>query len=112
MNYDHWTPETPNAYLPRLKSEIANNGELSQKQTKYLQDASFLRLKNLTLGYTLPTVLTDKWKINRLRFYFSAENLFTVHHIKAAGNDPEKDTPGDAFYPFQRTLSLGINLNF
>ena len=111
INFDHWTPETPNAYLPRLKPEIAGNGELSHVQTKYLQDASFLRLKNATLGYTLPATLTRQWKIDRLRFFFSGENLLTFHHIKVAGNDPEK-SPGEAFYPFQRILSLGVNLNF
>jgi TonB-linked SusC/RagA family outer membrane protein len=107
---DHWTPENPNAYLPRIKGEIAYSGELTYPQTKYLQDASFMRIKNVTIGYTLPKTLTQKWNLNRLRLYLSGENLYTFHHIEVPGNDPEKFD--HAIYPFQRTISMGINLSF
>lgn len=109
-NLDRWTPETPNAYFPRLKAYIAEDEtELGNPQTKYLQDASYLRLKNLTVGYTLPKSLTTKMKMDKLRVYFSAENVFDVSHIKAR-MDPEG--LDGKIYPFQKTFSVGLNLNF
>ncbi|WP_208603027.1 TonB-dependent receptor [Pedobacter steynii] len=109
-NLDRWTPETPNAYFPRVKAYIAEDEtELGNPQTKYLQDASYLRLKNLTLGYTLPKSLTNKMKMDKLRVYFSAENVFDISHIKAR-LDPEG--LNGKLYPFQKTFSFGLNLNF
>jgi TonB-linked SusC/RagA family outer membrane protein len=121
-NYDHWTPENPNAYYPRLKPYIAESDlELGLIQTKYLQDASYLRLKNLTFGYTLPASMTDRWGIAKLRVYFSAENILTFSHLKVKGVDPEGLTTSsvlwrgaseDGKYPFQRVFSFGLNLSF
>jgi TonB-linked SusC/RagA family outer membrane protein len=127
-NLDHWTPENPDARYPRLKPYIAEGDmELGVPQTKYLQDASYLRLKNLTVGYTLPTSLTDKWNITKLRVYFSAENVFTISHIWVSGVDPEAlsndnnrptaygseaNFSGFTSYPFQKVFSFGLNLNF
>ena len=109
-NLDHWTPETPDAYFPRVKAYIAEDAtELGNPQTKYLQDASYLRLKNLTVGYTLPKSLTNKMKVDKVRFYFSAENVFGVSHIKA-NLDPEG--LDGTVYPFQKTFSFGLNFNF
>ncbi|MEC5147981.1 SusC/RagA family TonB-linked outer membrane protein [Chitinophaga sp. 212800010-3] len=109
-NMDYWTPENPNAYFPRVKSYIAEGAtELGAPQTRYLQNAAYLRLKNITLGYTLPKKLTDKMKIARLRFYFSAENIFTISHLRA-NIDPEG--LDGAIYPFQKTYSAGLNMNF
>jgi len=123
---DHWTPENPNAKWPRPKAFVAeNSGELGWPQTGYLQDASYARLKNLTIGYTLPKNLTHKLRIERLRLYLSGENLFTLDHIDVKGVDPEGLTysyiqyreragtqdEGSA-YPLQRVFSFGINLNF
>ncbi|WP_211093060.1 SusC/RagA family TonB-linked outer membrane protein [Chitinophaga polysaccharea] len=110
QNMDHWTPENPNAYFPRVKAYIAEDGdELSAPQTKYLQNAAYLRLKNVTLGYTLPKNVTDRMKISRLRFYFSAENIFTISHLKV-NLDPEG--LDGTIYPFQKTYSFGLNMNF
>jgi TonB-linked SusC/RagA family outer membrane protein len=109
-NLDNWTPENTDAYFPRLKPSIGANGELAKVQTKYLQNASYLRLKNLTLGYTLPFSVLKTWHVNNLRVFFTGENLFTYHHIEVPGNDPERfDT---IFYPFQKTYSLGLSINF
>lgn len=110
-NTDHWTPENPNGYFPRLKSYTAesNTKDLGIPQTKYLQDASYLRLKNLTIGYTLPKSLTQKIKIDNVRFYVSGENL--ALWTKLSENlDPENLTT--AYYPIQKIFSFGINLNF
>lgn len=112
-NLDHWTLENPNAYYPRVKAYIAESSgsELACVQTKYMQDASYLRMKNLTVGYTLPQILTNKWSIERLRFYFSGENLFEFSHLKA-NLDPEALNSSSATYPLQRSYSFGVNLTF
>jgi TonB-linked SusC/RagA family outer membrane protein len=109
-NLDNWDKKGDAGYYPRMKPDVANSGELAKVQTKYLQDASFLRVKNLTLGYTLPERLTGKWHIDRLRVYLTGENMFTFHHIEVPGNDPERFN--NVYYPFMKVMSIGVNLNF
>ncbi|MDR1102282.1 MAG: TonB-dependent receptor [Tannerella sp.] len=118
-NLDAWTTENRNAYFPRVKQYIAeetgsNGTELGAPQTKYLQDASYLRLKNLTAGYTLPATISNRWKISHLRVYLSAENLWTLNRIDIKELDPEMMTGASrsSQYPFQRVFSLGLQLNF
>ncbi len=109
-NLDRWTPETPNGYFPRLKSYIAEDAsELGAPQTRYLQNAAYTRLKNVSIGYTIPKSITEKYRINRFRVYFSAENIFTISHLKA-NIDPEG--LDGSVYPYQKTYSFGLNLNF
>jgi len=120
-NLDHWTPDNPDAYFPRVKQYIAEDysiaglkSELSTPQTKYLQDASYIRLKNLTLGYTLPSSITNKWHISHLRVFFSGENLFTFSGLDIKEIDPEilgGEYRGSQ-YPLQRVYSFGLNLSF
>jgi TonB-linked SusC/RagA family outer membrane protein len=109
-NLDNWDKKGDAGYYPRMKPDIANNGELAKVQTRYLQDASYLRLKNVTLGYTLPDQLTGKWRINRLRVYLTGENLLTFHHIEVPGNDPERFD--NVYYPFMKVVSFGLNIGF
>jgi TonB-linked SusC/RagA family outer membrane protein len=118
-NMDHWTEENPNAYFPRVKAYAAEdaNKELAAAQTKYLQDASYMRMKNLTVGYTLPKNVLEHLKISYLRFYFSAENLFTISRLeKGIDLDPEIIDRYNGFnsgaYPMQRIYSIGANLTF
>ncbi|MDR1746761.1 MAG: TonB-dependent receptor [Tannerella sp.] len=120
-NLDHWTPENPNAYFPRVKQYIAEDysiaglkSELSTPQTKYLQDASYIRLKNLTIGYTLPSHLTNHLRISNMRVFFSGENLFTISGIDVKEIDPEilNGEYRGSQYPLQRVYSFGLNLNF
>ncbi|MDR0700362.1 MAG: TonB-dependent receptor [Tannerella sp.] len=118
-NMDHWTEDNPNAYFPRVKAYAAEdeNMELAAAQTKYMQDASYLRMKNLTLGYTIPESMLKKLYISSLRFYFSAENLFTISHLdKDIDLDPEIINKYNGFnsgtYPMQRSCSIGANLTF
>lgn len=112
-NLDHWTPETPDAYFPRIKAYIAESdgSELTAVQTKYLQNAAYCRLKNFTFGYTLPKHITQKAGIDRVRFYFSGENLFEFSHLKA-NLDPEAVDESSKTYPLQRSFSFGFNFNF
>ncbi|MCD7935558.1 MAG: SusC/RagA family TonB-linked outer membrane protein [Tannerellaceae bacterium] len=117
LNMDHWTPENPDAYFPRVKAYIAEDEgmELAAPQTKYLQNAAYLRFKNLTVGYTLPQSAVNKLRVSSLRFYFSAENLCTLSWLDE-NLDPEVITNYSGFnsgvYPMQRTYSLGMNLTF
>ncbi len=113
QNLDRWTPTNPNGYFPRIKSYIAEDWmqELGIPNTRYLQNASYLRCKNVTIGYALPQSLLKKTRISRLRFYASAENLFEFTHSKVR-LDPESLGKRGDIYPFQRTYSFGMNLNF
>lgn len=115
-NLDYWTPENPNAYFPRPKSYVARNAneELGANQTKYLQNAAYLRLQNIMIGYTLPAFIVQKASIERLRIYFSAENLFELDHIKTQmdASTLTSEANSEAIYPMQRTFSLGVSLNF
>ena len=117
-----WTPENPDAYFPRPQAYIAgDNGlDLSFPQTKYLQNAAYLRLKNLTVGYTLPRELTRKIKVDRLRVYFTGQNLFEATKLNSSldpeglEHDPDASASvgmGTA-YPVQRTYSFGLELQF
>jgi TonB-linked SusC/RagA family outer membrane protein len=74
-----WSEDNPNAYWPRYRGYVAQNGagELRQAQSKYLQNASYLRLKNVQLGYALPSSLVHRWKLSAIRFYVSGENLIS-----------------------------------
>lgn len=118
-NMDYWTEDNPNAYFPRIKAYAAEdaNMELAAAQTKYLQDASYLRMKNLTVGYSLPKQTLAKLHLSYLRLYFSAENLFTISKLdKGIDLDPEIIEKYNGFnsgtYPMQRVYSLGVNLTF
>ncbi len=111
QNLDHWSPENPNAYFPRIKAYAAEDTgeELGIPNTRFLQDASYLRVKNITLGYTLPKGLLKKLKLENVHFYVSGENLFEHSNLKVK-LDPE-GLNGN-IYPFQRTYSFGLNFNF
>ena len=113
-NYnDHWTTENPNGFFPRVKSYqayVANRG-LAIPQTRYLQNAAYARLKNLTFGYTLPQKWVEKVNISRLRVFFSGDNLCEITGLyKYYKMDPE--CLGGQIYPLQRSYSFGLNVTF
>ena len=116
MNY--WTPDNPNAYYPRPTNQGQSNNSLNfLTQSKYLLNMAYLRAKNITVGYTLPIGLTRKVKIEKLRFYLSGENLFTISDV-GVPIDPEIDYTADQtdlasfgrVYPYRKTLSFGVQL--
>lgn len=81
---------------------------------RYLQDLAYCRLKNLTIGYTIPASLTQKLNLSKVRVYFSGENLFTTTKLKNDYLDPEQMT-SDAngrVYPFSKTYSFGLDISF
>jgi len=107
-NLDHWTPENPEGYFPRLKSYLANGaGDMSHTQTRYLQNASYLRMKNLTIGYSLPKGLLTAINLEGIRFYFSGENLFEITSL-CKSFDPE--ALSSYTHPLQRIFSVGLNI--
>lgn len=93
--------------IPMLQS--TNTNDEGRFSTYYVEDGSYLKLRNVQLGYTLPSNFTDKIKIDRLRFYISGQNLFTIHSKDYTGVDPEN--PGFG-YPIPTTCTFGFNLTF
>lgn len=88
-----WTEENPyGAKHPKLYWQDMGGGKNTRPNSYYLKDASFFRLKNLTLGYTLPRVWTEKANISKVRIYFSGDNLLTLTPYK--GLDPERNGDG------------------
>lgn len=117
---DYWTPENPNAFYPRpTEMNWSNNSRNFYRQTKYMIDKSYLRCKNLTVGYSLQSNVLRKIFIDKARVYFSAENLFEFDNMTVPV-DPEtteeKASNGHLSYgrsyPFMRTLSFGVQISF
>ncbi|MNY25569.1 TonB dependent receptor [compost metagenome] len=107
---DRWTPETPNGYYPKFYMDSENNKN-TQTQTRYLQNAAYLRVKNVQLGYTLKKNLVERIKLAKVRFYFSIENLATITKFTKA-LDPELTMSSGKVYPLQRSYSAGLNVTF
>jgi TonB-linked SusC/RagA family outer membrane protein len=108
-----WTPDNPDATIPRLSLSDAN-GNFSTTSDWYLDNGSYARIKNLTLGYTLPAALTKRIKLNTLRVYVTANNLITITKYK--GFDPEVGMNNYGIdtgrYPQARSIFAGVNVNF
>lgn len=106
---NRWSGEGTSNYLPRFTlSDTNNNWRMSDL---YVKDASYLRLKNITLGYTLPVKWTNKAFVKKFRVYLAAENLLTL--TKYDGFDPEiSDYVDRGIYPQARTMRLGANIAF
>lgn len=111
---DYWREDNKGAYYPRADWGGDRN---IQTQTRYLQNAAYGRLKNLTIGYTLPKSITSKAYIENLRFFVSGENLFTITNFTEAG-DPELIGAGydggkiGETYPLSKTFSFGLSVTF
>ncbi|KRT13717.1 hypothetical protein ASU31_23050 [Pedobacter ginsenosidimutans] len=105
------TPGQTDATHPQAK--FGGNLQSHQSSTRFLEDGSYLRLRNVTIGYNLPTNWLKKASINAARFYVSGDNLFTA--TKFSGVDPEVDLTGgiSSFrYPTSRRFVFGVNLTF
>jgi TonB-linked SusC/RagA family outer membrane protein len=104
-----WTPATAEtATYPRLSTmDNANNYRTS---TFWLRNGSYIRLKNIELGYTLPALFTKKVKIEKCRFFINADNIKTWHHISDISIDPESFNVN--VYPMVSTMNVGLNLSF
>ncbi len=107
-----WTESNQGAEYPRLTSQPARAGWNYGNNDFMLQNSRYVRLKNLVVGYTLPQNFTRRFKVERLRVYFSGNDLWEVSSIKD-GYDPEMgEMSQNSGYPFARTYSFGVNLTF
>ncbi len=115
--YDNrWTPENTDARYPAATP--ANNSNNFQYSSQYLRDASYLRLKNAEIGYTLPDLFVKKYKFTGIRAFINGTNLLTFDKLKFL--DPESNNgtniglDGDnlGLYPLQRTLNFGLQITF
>ena len=118
---DVWDYDNTDAYFPRARSYMAYNGYLSRTNDAYIQNVRYLRLKNLSVGYTVPARLTRKIGVDNLRVYFSGENLAYWSPFKkhSAYIDPEatfnrsgNDAYNRAFYPWQKSFMFGVDISF
>ena len=109
---DSWTPENTDATFPRLWTTFKQNDPSGMPSSFWMRDASYLRLKNLQLGYTLPEKYTKKIGLSRARIYYSGQNLFTVTNFYK-WVDPEAPR-GDSGYTYPQVLvnSIGLNITF
>jgi TonB-linked SusC/RagA family outer membrane protein len=114
---DRWSATNPNGSLPRVAGGVSNpNLAIS---SRYLEDASYLRIQNVTFGYTLPTAWLSKVKVARFRVYASVQNLYTF--TKYSGYDPEVGSFNqkallmnidNGRYPSPRTVTFGVSVEF
>jgi TonB-dependent starch-binding outer membrane protein SusC len=117
-----WTPDNQNTHVSQVRNYAF--AQDSHFDTWWVEDGSYIRGQNVILGYTLPDRATEKFKINRLRFYASVQNLFII--TKYTGYDPEVDTFNSSYgangsfsqnmdffsYPRPRIWNLGLTLSF
>lgn len=108
MHNDYWTEDNPNAALPRHYAGAGHNYHTSDH---WLQNASYIRLKNLQIGYTLNKKWISKVGLERCRIYFSGDNLAEISNLNKYF-DPELTTTAGFMYPIMRSFSFGLNLTF
>ena len=105
---DRWTPTHHNATYPRVTRNSQTNFATS---SFWLQDASYVRLKNITLGYNVPQAITKKLGIDRVKVYLSGENLLTFDHLDGIDPESPSDTRGN-FYSNIKKVTLGLKVTF
>ncbi len=111
---NRWTKENPdpNAAYPRLLQTSDNGRNYKKKSSFWLYNASYFRIKNMSLGYTIPKNITEKYGIDKLRIYTSGTNLFTTRSDKRLKDfDPEMPSTRGS-YPMMKVFSLGVNVTF
>jgi TonB-linked SusC/RagA family outer membrane protein len=107
----YFNPENPTRYpaYPRLEI-IQNQSNNTLTSDFWVRNASYLRIKNIQFGYTLPDKLIKKIGVSKLHLYVQCENPLTIHHFPE-GWDPEINTEG-TYYPILKTYTFGLNINF
>lgn len=107
-NKDRWTPENPNAKFPRLAFGESNN---EQASSFWMKDASYLRIKNIQLGYTFPGTMMNKIAVKNLRVFANGSNLFTFDNFWE-GFDVESPVGTVNVYPQVKVFTFGLSANF
>lgn len=108
---DAWTPDNKNAKMPRVAESTTSPSHPTTASTFWLWDTSFLRVKNLQLGYTFPKNTLSSIGISNMRLYYSVENLLTFDSMPI-NLDPEVTSERASSYPLIQTHSLGVNITF
>lgn len=109
---DAWTPENQNAKMPRVAYNTTSPSLSSNVMSDFwIQNASYLRMKNLQFGYTLPKKVLSSVGIQNVRFYYSVENLFTIHNM-LINVDPEIPSERASNFPLTQTHAFGVNVTF
>ena len=122
---NYWTEDNPNAYLPRYTGYFAPfyKGR-TNANTRYLQDASYIRLKSVQIGYNLPEKFTRKIGLQKVSVFVAGENLWTWSPVykyardidvtaNIYGNDSTLSTTGDGYnFPTMKSVSLGLKVTF
>ena len=108
---NRWSPTNPEGSYPRVDARASSsiNGGL-YKNNFWLNNSAFVRLKNVSIGYNVPAALLSKYRVSGLRLYANAFNLFTITKVK--DYDPEGSSESAQFYPQQRIINLGVNIQF
>ncbi len=111
---DVWSETNPGGYFPRARGYTAYNGTLTAVNDRYLQNAAYLRLKNVTLGYTLPEKWMSAVGLSKVRVYFSGENLWYWTKLHSKYLDPElvQHAGSSNLYSMSKTFSFGVNVDF
>jgi TonB-linked SusC/RagA family outer membrane protein len=104
---DAWSVENPNSTIPRLT--IVDNNNEGRVSTYFIENASYLKLRNLQLGYQLPSEFLKKFRMRSAKIYIQGQNIWTLKSSEFTAPDPEN--PNYAF-PIPATTTLGINLEF
>ncbi|MDQ4141506.1 MAG: SusC/RagA family TonB-linked outer membrane protein, partial [Bacteroidota bacterium] len=104
-----WTPQNPNSNTPMLS--LVNRNDEFRNSDFFLVNGSYARMRNVQLGYTLPTDLVSKLKMESLRFYLIGQNLFAIKSKEYLSKDPER-IGGFGNWPQPTTYTLGVNVNF
>lgn len=102
-----WSPSNPDSDIPAL--QITDTNWEARFSTYFVEDVSYMKVRNIQLGYTLPKTLSEKFRINNLRFFVSGQNLITISSKDFTGEDPE--TPGFG-YPIPTSFTFGVNATF
>jgi TonB-linked SusC/RagA family outer membrane protein len=112
-----WSPDRPDAQYPRDIPGSVGWGDVTgynyHTSALTMQNAAYLRAKTISLGYTLPSAITSRVRINSARIYVSGQDLFTISKGTLGGNfDPEDGYRNEGTYPFNRVYSIGLSVKF
>ena len=110
QHLDRWHLNESGTWIPGKFPKMRVGSFNNTFSSFWLQDAAYLRLKNIQLGYSIPKPLLDKLKLERMRVYVSGENLFTITDVE--GLDPEAPDGNGGFYPLSKVVNVGVNLTF
>ena len=104
---DAWSPTNPNSNIPAVS--LSDNNNEKRVSSYWVENGSYLKLRTVQLGYNVPKSFAQKLAMERLRFYLSAQNVFTIKSSSFTGVDPENPNYG---YPIPLNITFGLNVTF